>query len=231
MIGSWAYVSADAPVYVISIDADVTGILGPGMRIKLTDSTVKFFIIHAVGSYSGGVTQITIYGGTDYGLSGGAISNVYYSVMKGPFGFPLSPTKWSVTLLDTTQRYQGGVTVNLYYSPGSLSIVLPIGAWEFYAKITMLIQGNNAGQFQLVGGFSTSLSSFTDKELVGYMMGYAAGGYAGIAGSITVKKYLVLASKTTYYPVMQPTQINGTSNCTFQNDKSTMSVIAVSAYL
>lgn len=100
---TWTYVSADAPSFVISINTDATGYLMRGMRVKLTQTTVKYAIITAVGSYAAGATQITLYGGTDYTVTNAAISEPAFSSYKAPFGFSVNPEKWTVTF--STEDY------------------------------------------------------------------------------------------------------------------------------
>ncbi|WP_442766606.1 hypothetical protein, partial [Mitsuokella multacida] len=93
---TWTYLGADAPTYTFTISGDKTSKYSPGMRIKLTQTTVKYFIIVAV-SYSYPNTTVTIYGGTDYTLENAAITDPYYSMVKAPAGFPLDPAKWTVS--------------------------------------------------------------------------------------------------------------------------------------
>jgi hypothetical protein len=58
---TWTYSSADDPTFVISVDADMTGLIGVGNRIELVQSgSTKYFIVTAVGTYSGGATLITV---------------------------------------------------------------------------------------------------------------------------------------------------------------------------
>jgi len=64
---TWTYASADDPTFTFTISGDKTSKYSPGMRIKLTQTTVKYFIITAV-SYSAPNTTVTVYGGTDYDL-------------------------------------------------------------------------------------------------------------------------------------------------------------------
>lgn len=79
---TWTYSSADGPTGVFTVAADVTGKYSPGMRVKLTQTTVKYFIITAVSTFTGGNTTITVYGGTDYTLANAAISANYYSTAR-----------------------------------------------------------------------------------------------------------------------------------------------------
>src|SRR5512140_1720332 len=41
---TWTYSSADGATGIVSVNADLTGVLSPGMRVKLTQTTVKYFI-------------------------------------------------------------------------------------------------------------------------------------------------------------------------------------------
>ncbi|RPI89755.1 MAG: hypothetical protein EHM40_20045, partial [Chloroflexi bacterium] len=144
--GTWSYSSADDPTFVISVDNDQTALIGVGDRVKYTQATggTKYGIVTAVGAYSGGVTLITIYGGTDYNLENEAISNPYYSHVKNPFGFPPSPAKWSESLADTTQRSRATPTQNTWYNAGTLSLALPIGVWEVELQATFGVVENSA---------------------------------------------------------------------------------------
>jgi hypothetical protein len=71
-----------------------------GTKFACTDAAnTKYFYV--VSSYFSTDTTVTITGGSDYTLSGGAITNPMYSYMATPYGFPgsftvsLSPTGWT----------------------------------------------------------------------------------------------------------------------------------------
>lgn len=225
-LGACTYEGADAPTYTFSIASDVTTILGVGMRIKLTDSTVKYFIITDVGAYSGGKTIITVYGGTGYTLSGGAITYPYYSTQKAPFGFPTSPIKWTVKVTDTTQRTKTSPTQDAwYYSDlGSLNISVPIGAW----KLKMCVLGEvvkSSNDVSIIVALSTANNSASDMELqaVGY-------GYSIYLVNLYKEKTVLIAAKTTYYLIAQ-TGTASVTNIQFRNDLGTLLIEAVCAYL
>lgn len=85
------YKSASAPIYVCNtlnisnVAKDLRSYLSVGMKIKLTqDATVKYFFITAIDA-----TSVTLYGGSNYTLTNTAITNVYYSVVQSPHGFPI----------------------------------------------------------------------------------------------------------------------------------------------
>lgn len=222
---TWSYSSADSPTFVISINADMTTILCAGMRIKLTQTTTKYFIVTVVGSYSAGATLVTVYGGTDYTLANAAITNPYYSGMKAPFGFNLSKSKWSVVLTDSTRRQQtaSGTTV---YNLGSLSIVAPIGRWIPKWLVYLETSHSPSGNLEISASLSTA------NNTINAAMAIAVAGASTIAGSVISAEFpeLNLAAKTTYYTTATDTW--AASNVLyFLNDVVNMRIAFECAYL
>jgi len=80
---TWTYVSASS--FKIS-GTNVTTKFTKGTKIKLTDSTVKYFYV--LSSAFSTDTTVTISGGSDYTLSDGALSLTYFSYADNPQGFP-----------------------------------------------------------------------------------------------------------------------------------------------
>lgn len=78
----WTYASATT----FTVATDVTATFSPGTRIKLTQTTVKYFVV--VSSAFGAVTTVTVTGGTDYSLANAAISANFYSYAVNPLGYP-----------------------------------------------------------------------------------------------------------------------------------------------
>jgi hypothetical protein len=76
---AWTYASATT----ITVPSDATTKYSIGDKIKLTQTTVKYFYITAVAA-----TTLTITGGSDYTLVNAAITGVYFSKMATPLGFP-----------------------------------------------------------------------------------------------------------------------------------------------
>lgn len=205
---TWSYSSADAPSFVASVNADLTGKLSPGMRIKLTQTTVKYFIVTAVGAFSGGATLITLYGGTDYTLANAAITSPFLSTNKAPFGFPLDPAKWTVEVINSGSNDQANPTQNQWYNPGSISIVLPIGIWGVsYQLSTQANDASSLGLRQQVS-LSTSNNSVSDANFT-TNVGISSGTVQQI--SIYRVRSLVIASKTTYY-LISMTATSGLDN-------------------
>jgi hypothetical protein len=195
--GTWSYSSADAPTFVISINADVTGIISVGMRIKLTQTTVKYFIVTAVGSFGSGVTLVTVYGGTDYTLANAAISSPFISPVKTPFGFPISPTKWTVEYSSSTGAIQASPTTGQWYNCGSKSTSIPIGGWLLSYSNSVYCQSAAAGGQTVYCTLSTASNSSSDSA---FNCGAGAQNPGTYLYEITqMSKYVVLAAKTTYY--------------------------------
>lgn len=203
LTGTFAYSSADSPTFVMSTDVDLTGIVGLGMRIKLTQSTTKYFIVTAITTSS-----ITMYGGTDYTLVNTSISNVYYSIQKAPFGFPTNPTKWSIIV--SAPISQANATLNTYYASGT-TLSAPIGAWEFFWSSLVTINGSTAAQASGSTSLSTSTSSHSDSTMVSTSTGYIYTATAAFTASISKNKVYTLTNKTTYYIVGVITQTAGTT--------------------
>ena len=222
------YASADSPTFTATVPGDVTGVLSAGMKLKLTQTTVKYFIITAAPSYASGtgLTTLTLYGGTDYTLDDAAISNVYYSAMRVPHGFPMNPDKWTVEVSDTASRTKNSPENGTWYhhSLGSINIHVPIGAWELsYSVWAYFVKAD--GAFFGYTALSTSTNSASGIVL---MCGFAINGYGGNTSGRT--KRVVVTSKTPYYLIAMVSTA-GITSIQFRNDRHAAIIRAVCAYL
>ena len=191
-IGSWTYASADNPTGVITVPSGAASYYGVGDRIKITQTTVKYFIVTAVTD-----TTLTVYGGTDFTLADAAISAMYYSHVKSPLGFPTNPAKWSITTTDTNLQSQATPTQNTVYNLGSISITIPIGVWNVFWKSTGRITAATAITLQFKGGLSTANNSFSSDALCdGFYTSLDINMNSHIGIALT---QLSLAAKTVYY--------------------------------
>lgn len=80
-----------APVYVSATsirfeNINLSGAFPLGTKIKFTQTTVKYFYVIGV-SYSGGHTNLTLTGGSDYTITNATITSFYYSHGLS-YGFP-----------------------------------------------------------------------------------------------------------------------------------------------
>jgi len=231
---TWTYSSADAPTFVISVNADMTAILTAGCRIKLTQTTVKYFIVTAVGAFSGGATLITVYGGTDYTLANAAITSPNYSYAKAPTGFPLSPAKWTVQVTDSSSRNQSTPTQNVWYNLGTTAcqITIPIGIWRVEYFVTLDVATSSTSVVNMYSTLSTGNSTESDTDLTEFVYQAVTIATTGLTtiSRVYAAKILSLASKTLYY-------LNGKTNQTtasviaFANNTGQMTINAICAYL
>mgnify|MGYP001561850050 FL=1 len=81
---TWTYASAST----FTISGDVTTKYPVGTKIKLTQTTVKYFYVIGT-SYGAPNTTITVTGGSDYSLANAAITSPYYSYADCPQGHPI----------------------------------------------------------------------------------------------------------------------------------------------
>jgi hypothetical protein len=228
--GTWSYTSADSPIFVMSVpDADAADI-NLGDRIKLTQTTEKYFIVHAKGSPSGGFTPVTIYGGTDYTLANAAISFPGWSHAKSPLGFPTARSKWRVVFTDSTIRTQAAPTVNVWYNLGTLSVSVPIGVWKAYFKVLAQVS-EAANQAIIAATVSTTNNGETNTNLSSLSLGSFVGvTTVNIIQPIVLKDLITMTSKTTHYFNARATIAN-TDQIWFRNDLYPLIFILESEYL
>lgn len=221
---TWTYASADSPAFTFTISGDKTDKYTPGMRIKLTQTSTKYFIITAV-SYSNPNTTITVYGGTDYALTNSTISSNYYSMMKAPTGFPVNPAKWTVQTTSASNVGEANPTDGDWYNLGNLSIDIPIGAWNVsYEAVGVTIRSSSAAM-DLRSSLSTTNNTEGLGELTGRMYTTAGTRFETILHRSAT---LNLSSKTTYYLNAQELSDN---EIYFDGTRGTTVIKAISAYL
>ncbi len=193
---TWTYASADDPTFTFTVAADVTTKYSAGMKIKLTQGTVKYFIITAVSTFSGGNTTITVYGGTDYDLANAAITLPYYSMVRSPLGFPMSPVKWSVVFTDTGNRSQASPSINVWYNISPLSTTIPIGVWDVYYKADVANDRAAAAYCVSYCTLSTANNSESDSNFTSQGFSTPVNAHSC---THSVRNFLALSSKTVYY--------------------------------
>lgn len=216
--------SADSPTFVINTSADTTSYLSVGMKIKMTQGTVKYFIITAITS-----TTITVYGGTDYTLANATITDAFFSVHRTPYGFPMSEDKWSVLLTNTSDVSQLAAVANTWYNLGNLFLDIPIGQWSvktvFYGQSG--IGSDTPGNRYFQSALSTSNNSVSNSILQGGMAGYGA----FIRTMMTKTNIITNTSKTRYYCIARALSTSGGLNLYFVGTEVTTEVKATCAYL
>lgn len=111
---TWTFASFTAgppAVGTFTVAGDVRAKYPVGTKIKLTQTTVKFFVVSADATFDGTNTTVTITGGTDYTLANAAISANYHSYVSNPQGWPgwfnfaPGPSGWSGTPTVNVARF------------------------------------------------------------------------------------------------------------------------------
>lgn len=231
---TWTYASADDPTYTFTISGDKTGKYSAGMRIKLTQTTAKYFIITAV-SYSSPNTTVTVYGGTDYDLANATITSPYYSMVKAPHGFPLAKSKWTVIKTDTSRRTQTTPTASTWYNLTNLNIVAPIGCWDAYYKANLQAFDDDSLEDAV---FLITLSTANNSESNAKMTytcalsaeHAASSGYLGSVMPTSAIDQIEITTKTTLYLNIAATTTD-LDSINVRGDYGTTVISLVCAYL
>lgn len=222
---TWTYSSYDSTnkTGVLTVPSDATLKYSKGMRVTFTNnSATQYGIVTGVTS-----TTLTIYFGTDYSLTNSAITANYYSSQKAPFGFPLDPLKWAVTLTDTNNRITAG-TSGTWINPGSLGITVPNGSWELGYKATCEGLCTTSAQLTPHIALSTSSSSVSDPDFE-FAMNTVSTTQA-ILWPVFYRKAVTVTSATPYYLIVQPSG-SGTTSAGTRGDLAETVIKAVCAFL
>lgn len=221
---TWTYAGADAPVYTVTIIGDKTTKYEAGHRVKLTQTSAKYFIMVAVAYDSGtGLTTVTMYGGTDYTLANAAIVDPFYSGYKKPLGFPTDPNKWTVTFTDAADRTQASAVQNTWYNVGSNSITIPIGAWR--TKWMAGARSSTASTFTQ-GTLSNVNNGASDSDLTAGIGAFNGGNAHGER-----TKVLDIAAKTVYYLNIRTTSADTPTIGFYGSSVEKTTVLCECAYL
>lgn len=222
---TWTYASA----ITFTITGDKTAKYSAGMKLKLTQTTAKYFIIMKV-EYSAPNTTVTIYGGTDYTLADAAITSPYYSTQKSPHGFPMSPTKWTISFSDTTDRQQSTPSAGVWYNMGSATIAVPIGAWMIGYKCCLYTSRATATFSDSRSTLSTANNSESDATYSTYNSQSGASGTQEQYAHIQLEQYKLVGTAVSYY-LNVGTPNAGIGAVGIKNTFETAQIWAVCAYL
>lgn len=226
------YKSASAPTFVCNtlntsnVAKDMRPYLSVGMKLKMTQAAVvKYFFITAIDA-----TSITLYGGTDYVLTTTAVTNVCYSVVKSPYGFPMSPSKWSVQFIRNTTTSISPVTAGVWKS-SDIALTVPIGDWQIYFKSTShSIQSSATYGSLLFITLSTNLTTETNIEFTSY------GGADSLATSklgilVSTAEATVRLESSTVFTLLGKIFMGVTTDIVFEGNKTPTTIRATCAYL
>lgn len=198
--GTYTFLRSDAPSYEIYTTNNITGSINVGMKFQVTHlGQQKNFFITAMG-VTGSNTYLNLYGGTDYTLNvTGSMSQPLYSTDKSPYGFPITPAKWTVTTTDTVNRLQTNPVAGTWYNLGSVSITAPIGVWK--VEISAFIGSDDATATD-TNAYVTLSTANNSESNPDHTSSIAIGGASGTIEAYTVKYkefLLTIITKTPYF--------------------------------
>lgn len=127
---SWAYASATT----ITVPSGAASYYAVGDKIKLTQTTVKYFYIVAVAD-----TLLTVTGGSDFTVANAAITDINISKMATPIDFPARFT-WS-----PTWTASGSMTISSV-SVAVAEFVITGMVVEYWLKASFTLGGTASSQ-------------------------------------------------------------------------------------
>lgn len=221
----------DDPTFELTFAAvDLTSTLYAGMKVKLTQSTTKYFIITKVAFSTD--TTVTLYGGTDYDLvSTGttAVSAFSYSEAKAPAGFPMDPNVWTVETSITSNQTQTSPASATFYNVGTTTIDVPVGVWNLEYSISAYVQYGTTVNGLLYIALSTSNSSVSDTQLRASQYQYQTTSITG--ESFYRRKFVSLTTKATYYLILSQQGQSPATSITIDGGSGGCTIRAICAYL
>lgn len=238
------YVSVDDPTGVVKVEGkDITDKLSVGMRLRFTNggNVINAIITAITFSVDTTITFLHEIDPADsqalYLLTNSAITLPYFSSQKAPYGFPMSPAKWTVEKLDTSRRQQTNPSNLTWYNLGTTNcqLSIPIGVWNVSYGVQVGASGGGvATDISVYVTLSTANNSEVSKRhTASNYSRYLSNGDGGTALNAYLGRdfLLTLTSKTLYY-------LNGAVYATtaqpdlsfFGNDNTTV-ISATCAYL
>lgn len=153
---AWAYASAST----ITVPTGAASRYAKGDRLKLTQSTVKYFVVVAVAD-----TLLTIAVNTDYVVANAAISANFYSHQAAPLGYPdwftfnSNPAGWAATPTQNVSKYRiVGQSITIIFDISGTSNATT-------ATITSPV-ANSANVFLTRTGYATDNSAPIENSIV-----------------------------------------------------------------
>jgi hypothetical protein len=161
---TWTYASPTT----ITISGDVSSRYSIGMKVKLTQTTIKYFVIAATPTYSAPNTTLTLHPFVSgMSVANAAITDNYYSLEENPLEFPGKPraraylgstltTTVSVTATKVAlgaESYDVGANfadgkftapVNGYYYVSAMVYFVNITAGGKYFQTLLYVDGSSA---------------------------------------------------------------------------------------
>lgn len=165
---TWTFVSANAGnnTFVVTVNEDITSFMRPSLRVRAKQGgDYLYFIVHAVELDTTN-TLVTLFGGTDYTIAAGDLTDVAWSAERFPLGFPVEEDVWALEYSDnvfsTTTGMADGVLVNI----GGASLTVPVGLWRLsYQTRAVLLNPTASTQVSAITALlSTNQATTTTND-------------------------------------------------------------------
>jgi hypothetical protein len=197
---TWTYASGSGGgVATFTISGDRTSTLTVGTKVKLTQTTVKYFVFTAA-SFGSGTTTLTNFAGTDYTLANAAISSNFHSYIPNPQGWPgwfnytSSYTGYTGAVTTTVARFSvtgRECVINLQFNgtsnATSLTATLPITPTQGVIGVCLITDSGNsaAGRFVVTASSTTITFGKTPSSAGGFTnTGSKSGNVSGVTYEI-----------------------------------------------
>lgn len=104
---TWTYASATS----FTVSGDRTTVFRAGTKLKMTNSTVKYFFVSS-SSYSAPNTTVNLISNASYSLANAAITSNYWSYSCNPQGFPVSMSLNTITYTTSGSAFTNAPTTS-----------------------------------------------------------------------------------------------------------------------
>jgi len=160
-------------------------------------NATEMFVVTKVGAYSGGVTPLTVFGGTLFTLPNQTLSTPQYSTEKTPFGFNSDIHVWKVDTLVYAQQQQSSPSSASWYNLGT-QISISTGAWR--AGYEAAIAGQRTGtSVDIQVALSTTNNGVSDVNLWGFLQVNGASAGLDVEGMVSKYRGITLSAQTIHY--------------------------------
>lgn len=163
-------------------------------------NSVEYGFVTDVSIFTGGITTVKVFTGTDYVIPNAGLSASQYSISRSPFGFPAGRDKWKVDCIMRSDGVQASVVNATWYNIGSMQLAVPTGEWKLGYQFP--VRGSNStGQSDVVSALSTSNNASTIPAF--QARSYISASNINLMTLQNRSNDINLGALTTYYAVQQ----------------------------
>lgn len=197
---SWAFVSANAAgnTFVVSVNEDITSFMRPTLRVRVKQGAdYQYFIVHFVELDTTN-TLITLFGGTDFDLAAGDITDIAWSAERFPYGFPVNENVWAAEYSNNSVQFAGSLSSDVWKNINSASLEVPCaGVWKVSYHVIAEVLFNSTASATII---SVTLSDADNTSLVEWeKMQHLVFSLSSIGVSFDLTKTVYLESSQVYY--------------------------------